>query len=94
MITEGPAPAVSSIVNPVSPGAATWPAVPGGTPLGVPPQPYFYEPSLTSVQIRQEKAAALKKNDQYWEKRVSDLEKVHGKMHELMEAEYHKAVSL
>lgn len=70
------------------------PAAAGIAPVGVVPQPYLYEPSLTSIQLRQASAAELKKNDAYWEKRMQELESKHKKMYEIMEIEYNKAVSI
>lgn len=70
------------------------PAAAGIAPVGVVPQPYLYEPSLTSIQLRQASVAELKKNDAYWEKRMHELESKHKKMYEIMEIEYNKAVSI
>lgn len=71
----------------------SWPAGGGGDSLGVVPPYYLYEPSLTSIQLRQDNVKQLKKNDEYWEKRVRNLEENHKKMHEIMDLEYKKAVS-
>lgn len=60
----------------------------------VPAPAFLYEPSLTSLQIRQANVAELKKNDAYWEKRIRDMEVNHKKMHDVMEIEYNKAVSV
>ncbi|XP_031356178.1 MICOS complex subunit MIC19 isoform X1 [Photinus pyralis] len=63
-------------------------AVPNG------PAPiYYYEPRLTSLQFQQEKSEALKKNDEYWERRIKDLESYHMEMHKVMEGEYNKAIN-
>lgn len=63
-------------------------------PAGIQSQvPFYYEPSLTSIQIRQNNVNELKKNDEYWEKRIVDLQKNHEKIQEIMELEYNKAVS-
>lgn len=61
--------------------------------MGVAVPQYLYEPSLTSIQLRQANVKELKKNDAYWEKRVRDLEENHKKMHEIMDLEYKRAVS-
>lgn len=58
------------------------------------PQPVFYEPSLTTLQLRQEKLDELRKNDLYWERRIENLQKNHAKIQEIMELEYKKAVRL
>lgn len=58
-----------------------------------PPPFYHYEPSLTSLKIRQDAVDNLKKNDQYWENRIKDLERRHDKMRVIMEEEFTKAVS-
>lgn len=57
-----------------------------------PPLP-FQEPTLTTLQIRQESIDKLRKNDEYWEGRIRDLEKRHEKMKIIMEEEFRKAVS-
>ncbi|KRT81392.1 hypothetical protein AMK59_4952, partial [Oryctes borbonicus] len=62
-------------------------------PEGPPPPPFYhYEPTLTSLQIRQEAAEDLKKNDDYWANRIQDLEKRHEKMKHVMEDEFKKAM--
>lgn len=66
---------------------------PQGYPAGV-QQPIFYEPSLTSLQIRQANLEEMKKNDKYWEKRILELQKHHTKIQEIMECEYQKAVRI
>ncbi|XP_044254526.1 MICOS complex subunit MIC25 isoform X2 [Tribolium madens] len=59
----------------------------------VPVQPMFiYEPSVTSVQLRQANLAELKKNDHYWENRLKNQQANHQKINEIMEAEYKKAI--
>ncbi|KAG5898406.1 hypothetical protein JTB14_030384 [Gonioctena quinquepunctata] len=64
---------------------------PQGTPIMT--TPYFLnEPSLTTLQLRQQNVAELKKNDEYWENRIKALEASHKKMNEVMEQEYTKAV--
>lgn len=58
---------------------------------------YAYPPSgvgLTSLQIRQEKEAELRANDQHWQRRVNQLEESHQKINEMMEKEYIAAVSV
>ncbi|XP_022915729.1 MICOS complex subunit Mic19 [Onthophagus taurus] len=57
-----------------------------------PPPFYHYEPTFTSLQIRQEAAEKLRKNDEYWTRRIHDLEKNNEKMRILMEEEYKKAM--
>ncbi|XP_023026465.1 coiled-coil-helix-coiled-coil-helix domain containing 3 [Leptinotarsa decemlineata] len=64
---------------------------PQGTPVIT--TPYFLnEPSLTTLQLRQQNVAELKKNDEYWENRIRALEASHKKMNEIMDKEYNKAV--
>ncbi|KAF5300706.1 hypothetical protein FQA39_LY11068 [Lamprigera yunnana] len=54
---------------------------------------YHYDPRLiTSLQSQQEKIVALKKNDEYWEKRLCELEDCHKKIDIVMEGEFNKAV--
>ncbi|KAJ3629290.1 hypothetical protein MTP99_013688 [Tenebrio molitor] len=58
-----------------------------------PMQPMFiYEPSLTSVQLRQANLAELKKNDHYWENRLKNQQANHQKINEIMDTEYKRAV--
>lgn len=54
---------------------------------------YLNEPSLTSLQLRQANVAELKKNDDYWQTRIKNLEENHKKINEVMEQETQKAVS-
>ncbi|XP_045462647.1 MICOS complex subunit MIC19 [Harmonia axyridis] len=58
--------------------------------LGVPL--FLQEPSLTSLQIRQQKLEELKKNDEYWENRIKNLEDCHRKINDIMEDEYKKTL--
>ncbi|XP_066249986.1 MICOS complex subunit Mic19 [Euwallacea similis] len=60
-------------------------------PTGVPV--YLYEPSLTSLQIRQANVAELKKNDEYWENRLRSMEDDHKKMKIIMDEEYQRALN-
>lgn len=53
---------------------------------------YLSEPSLTSLQLRQANVAELKKNDEYWQKRMIALEANHKKINEVMEQETQRAV--
>ncbi|PSN50453.1 hypothetical protein C0J52_04964 [Blattella germanica] len=46
----------------------------------------------TSVEIQQDKQAALRENDEYWGKRVKTLEDNHMNINKRMEEEYKKAV--
>lgn len=72
---------------------APWP--PQGfqqAPQGAQQMPLFYEPSLTSLQIRQANLEELKKNDKYWERRIKELQKDHEQIKEIMDCEYQKAV--
>lgn len=60
----------------------------------VTPQPlYMYEPSLTTLQLRQSNVAELKKNDEYWQDRLRNMEKNQKKVNEILDMEYKKAVS-
>ncbi|KAL3284018.1 hypothetical protein HHI36_018188 [Cryptolaemus montrouzieri] len=55
--------------------------------------PFFLqEPSLTSLQIRQQKLEELKKNDEYWENRMKNLEDCHKKINDIMDEEYKKTL--
>lgn len=54
---------------------------------------FLYEPSLTSIQLRQDNLKNLKDNDDYWEKRVKNLQKNHEEIKKVMETEYEKAMN-
>lgn len=56
------------------------------------PSPYYFQPTVSSIQIRQANLEELKKNDAYWEKRIQELQKNHQKIQEIMDYEYNKAV--
>ncbi|XP_017786266.1 PREDICTED: MICOS complex subunit MIC19 [Nicrophorus vespilloides] len=68
----------------------TYSAGPQQVPVGQ--APFLYEPSLTSIQIRQSQVQALKDNDDYWDKRIECLQQGHEQMHKIMEQEFQKAV--
>ncbi|KAL1517309.1 MICOS complex subunit MIC19-like [Prorops nasuta] len=53
---------------------------------------YLYEPSLTSLQLRQANIADLKKNDEYWSNRLNTLEENHKKINIVLDEEYKKAL--
>uniref|UniRef100_A0A6P7H8W6 Uncharacterized protein LOC114348753 n=1 Tax=Diabrotica virgifera virgifera TaxID=50390 RepID=A0A6P7H8W6_DIAVI len=53
---------------------------------------FINEPSLTSYQLRQANVAELKKNDEYWQQRLKNLEEKHKKMNDVLDQEYQKAV--
>lgn len=63
-------------------------------PPGAHHMPFFFEPSLTSLQIRQANLDELKKNDQYWDRRMKQLQRDHEQIKDIMDCEYKKAVSL
>lgn len=73
----------------------------GGVPIPPPRAPqqhqHAYPPpgaGYTSLQIRQEKEAELRANDQHWQRRINQLEETHQKINEIMEREYSAAVRL
>ncbi|XP_056643117.1 MICOS complex subunit MIC19 [Diorhabda sublineata] len=60
---------------------------------GAGPFPMFWhEPSLNTYQVRQASTAELKKNDEYWQQRLKNLEDKHKKMNEVLDKEYEKAL--
>ncbi|XP_050301378.1 uncharacterized protein LOC126739647 [Anthonomus grandis grandis] len=69
---------VSPVVSPIQP--------PAGLPV------YMYEPSLTSLQLRQANVAELKKNDDYWQNRIKSMEESHKTINEVLDKEYKKAL--
>ncbi|CAG9826680.1 unnamed protein product [Diabrotica balteata] len=57
------------------------------------PFPIFInEPSLNSYQLRQANVAELKKNDEYWQQRLKNLEEKHKKINDVLDQEYQKAL--
>ncbi|CAG9773775.1 unnamed protein product [Ceutorhynchus assimilis] len=53
---------------------------------------YLHEPSLTSLQLRQQNIAELQKNDEYWHNRVEKIQDNHKKVKQAMDDEYKKAL--
>lgn len=74
-------------VNPIVPSSIRPPV----SPLTTYPT-YKNEPSITSLQVRQEKEAQLRANDQHWQRRLTQLEETHAKINQLMEQEFNSAV--
>lgn len=55
--------------------------------------PVYYYPELTmsALQIQQQKEEELKQQDQYWEKRLRNLEDSYQAINRILEDEYNKA---
>ncbi|XP_076632243.1 coiled-coil-helix-coiled-coil-helix domain containing 3 isoform X1 [Colletes latitarsis] len=55
--------------------------------------PVYYYPqlTLTALEIQQQKEQELHNQDQYWQKRLENLEKHHLKINSIMDQEYKKA---
>ncbi|KZC09339.1 PREDICTED: MICOS complex subunit MIC25 isoform X1 [Dufourea novaeangliae] len=61
--------------------------VPSGYPV------YYYpQLTLTALEIQQQKEQELLTQDQYWQKRLENLEKNHLKINRIIDEEYKKAV--
>lgn len=70
------------------------PAIKPGNIRG-PPSHFFHyaEPSLTSMQVRKEKEAELKANDEYWKQTLAKREAEFKQNDQAMEKEYNDTVS-
>ncbi|KAL0281397.1 UNVERIFIED_CONTAM: hypothetical protein PYX00_002395 [Menopon gallinae] len=53
---------------------------------------YYYGPSVTSLRVLQAKEKELKESENYWSKRIENLEQQHVELKQVMEDQYHKAV--
>ncbi|CAH0547319.1 unnamed protein product [Brassicogethes aeneus] len=71
-----------------APAQNTW----GNVPQAAPAPLYLHEPSITTIQLRQENVESLKKNDQYWAERIKKMEANHQKINKVLDDEYGKAL--
>ncbi|XP_070163700.1 MICOS complex subunit mic25-b [Polyergus mexicanus] len=73
------------------------PAHPSGVPPAAdatPGQPVHYsELTLSALQIQQHMEQELKKQNQYWHKRLQNLEEGYQKINQILEDEYKKAIT-
>lgn len=78
--------------HPAPPGATT---VAPQTSEATPGQPVYYYPELTmsALQMQQQKEEELKRQDQYWQRRLRNLEDGYQKINHILEDEYKKAAS-
>lgn len=67
------------------------PAASAGVQTSLQPQVPYYEPTLSSMQLLQEKEIELRKNDKYWEQRLAKLQENHRDVNRVLEEEYNKA---
>lgn len=75
-------PPVGSPASPVQGGASSGVAV------------YHYpEFTISALEIQQQKEEELKSQDQYWQRRLENLEKNHEKINAIIKNEYKKAVA-
>lgn len=63
------------------------------------PQPsqsiiYYGQPTITALEVRRQKEKELDNNDQYWKKRIIQMEQTFEKMNSISEKEYNAAVSI
>jgi len=79
------------VQHPSPPGATTAPQVGEATPG----QPVYYYPELTmsALQMQQQMEEELKRQDQYWQRRLRNLEDGYQKINRVLEEEYKKAAS-
>lgn len=82
----------TSIQHPAPLGATTVPPQPSEATLG---QPVYYYPELTmsALQMQQQMEEELKVQNQYWQKRLRNLENGYQKINNVLEDEYKKAAS-
>lgn len=60
----------------------------------IPGQPVHYpELTLSALQVQQQMEQELKKQDQYWHRRLQNLEEGYQKINHILEDEYKKAVN-
>lgn len=64
---------------------------PRDLPAGGYPLQYYPNYTLTAFQIQQQKEQELKAQEEYWKKRLNNLERNHYKINNIMEAEYKRA---
>ncbi|XP_076652055.1 coiled-coil-helix-coiled-coil-helix domain containing 3 [Halictus rubicundus] len=62
-----------------------------GAPSGYPVY-YYPQLTLTALEIQQQKEQELLTQDQYWQRRLENLEKHHLKINQIIDEEYKKAV--
>lgn len=74
-----------------APPAANLPSSNAG-PRGRPAFLHYAEPSLTAMQVRHEKEAELRANDEYWRKRLAETEVNLKKTNAVMEKEYNETI--
>ena len=53
---------------------------------------YYYGPSIASIRLLQEKEKELKESEEYWTKRIANMEKHHARLNQIMKNEYNKAI--
>ncbi|XP_033339357.1 coiled-coil-helix-coiled-coil-helix domain containing 3 [Megalopta genalis] len=63
----------------------------GDAPSGYPAY-YYPQLTLTALEIQQQKEQELLTQDQYWQKRLDNLEKNHLRVNQIIDEEYKKAV--
>lgn len=65
--------------------------VQSGLPNGVPVY-HYPEYTISALEIQQQKEEELKSQDQYWQRRLFNLERNHEQIDAIMEMEYKKAI--
>lgn len=81
--------------RPASPvgGEAPTPLPPGNVPPSGYPSFYYPEYTISAIQMQKQKEAELDKVDEYWKKRVLNLEKKHEEINTILASEYKKATA-
>lgn len=57
------------------------------------PTPYHSELTISALQIQQQKEQELQAQNQYWQRRLQNLEKKHSMIDHILEEEYKKAMN-
>lgn len=77
------------VQRPAPPSATTAPQASEATPS----QPVYYYPELTvsALQMQQQMEEELRRQDQYWQRRLQNLEDGYQKVNQILDQEYKKA---
>ena len=79
--------------KPASPEGGMAPLPPGAVPPSGYPSFYYPEYTISAIQMQQEKEKELDEQDEYWAKRILNLEQKHEQINKIMECEARKALA-
>lgn len=83
----------SQRAKPATPEGGAAPLPPGGVPPSGYPSYYYPEYTISAIEMQRQKEAELDQQDEYWKKRVLNLEKKHEQINNILECEYKKAIA-